>query len=1041
MIANCTRVIAFVLILLSYLIPGTVAGMESHAVPGADIGTHVVEIPLTGTIESTQPAAPPPPTETSLNIQANEAVYVDQENPDTNMNSGVNGAYLRVGTTPEFGGKYWTLLEFRCRWASQGGQLPDNAQIKRVQLKIYKASGAAGDVNLFPFYGSFDENTATWRNKPIVDDNAIGSASIPATNGWCLLNLSATWVHQRITLYHGQIGVVLRPNWTISAKSIAFHSDEHPSLKPVLVIYYQSSQESSTTPSPAQPSSPTPPSRDTTPCNLTYTVTPPNPRPGQQVTITATATDNEAMYYLVIMRGSTELTRRDAATGERELRVSYTETAQLPSLSYQIFADDLSPSASPVSRTVTVPVTGSGAAPTLTVNAEWLTVERVIPEEYRLINNDQQQVRITVAASDPDGIRDLHIFINGEDNHFTFTGQTSVVRQVLWTNNTPGLTRFYYYAQARDLEGRTTTSEVTSYRIAQPQDIRIMWHEAPTFQNFDLRSLGGDLSWDRMCQAFGDDECWHVESWGWRSSYADALWSYLVRDIAAEGLCFGFSTMVNELYARRIAASQLEPGTTGGAWQLSANNSYTREWIEARQAGQVSGEVAVPAAERCGLEGQELRGMDAQELLSLVEPRMSTTRLGVICILEGGSLLDWRNIEGHAVVPWMVRHMTDGTVRVYVYDPNRETGVHNAAADFNNFEQYPFVEIQGSNWSFLFGSEPRTVWDDVIFYVTYEEACGDMGQPITDPAVCPDSGRRLYLTDHDLPNAVDCIFAILGGSADAYFEDEQGNVTGIYKGRLRKEIPGSAFLAPLMGGSFADHEMYILPAGRKLSVHAVGTADGEYGLHLMVQNTLYGIRNKRIVTGVEDLLSFEPREKTLGYRLRIRPGVGDSNFLVMIAATFEGVVRALNRESIDREYMMENVAATENSDFAVFVEEGGDALIVESYGDDIQFDAVTRSTESADTLDPNRDHGYIPASVEEDITLERGRRAEISPDNWATGEQRGKLHTIKKRARGDGAGFPLIPVIIGVVVIAVVGSTLGILFGKGVLGKKATTRK
>jgi hypothetical protein len=240
-----------------------------------------------------------------------------------------------------------------------------------------------------------------------------------------------------------------------------------------------------------------------------------------------------------------------------------------------------------------------------------------------------------------------------------------------------------------------------------------------------------------------------------------------------------------------------------------------------------------------------------------------------------------------------------------------------------------------------------------------------------------------------------------------------------------------------MNGSFTEHEMYIIPRDKKLSIHTEGTGDGEYNLGLLGDGTFYSIRKKKILNGFEDLFFFEPWEGSLNNRFRVKPGVADDNFQVVIAAYFAGVVEALGEESIDREYGMEDVSATEDSDFSVYVEEGGGTFVVESYGDDITFDAVTRSTESANVVDPNTDPGYIPSSVQEDITVEEGRRAEITPENWATDEERGTLHTLDTRARGEGGGFPFIPVIIGVVVVAVVGAVIGVLFSKGILGKKA----
>lgn len=1008
--SNCVKVIFLLLLLSSVVLPGTTAALPASSEPQLDHSIQVVEIPLTYTLENTEPAAPPT-SEVSVEARCNKAVYVDEQNPTTNMNSGAQKAYLRVGIGPEFGGEMWTLLSFHPIKRAQGGPLPDDAEVTRAQIKLYKESGPSGVIRLWGPQEDFNESSVNWNTKPRLYNTLGGNMSAPSANGWCYGDLADFIISDALSGNHAA-RVVLRPTWTTINKSISFHSNEHPSLAPKLVIYYKvAAAQPGSTPAPAPPA---PSPSDTTPCTLSYTVNPTNPRPGQRITITARATDNQAMYYLAIMRGSTELARRDASAGQRELEVSYSETAQLPSMSYQIFADDLSPSASPVSRTVTVPVTGSGTAPTVTVTTTWLDVERVIPEKYRLIKNDGQRVQVTAEASDPDGIRDLHIFINGVDHPFTFGSHpTSVSRTVEWVNNQPAKTRFYYYAQARDREGQTTTAQGGDYQIAQPQDIKMIWSCAPSFHNFGLDGLGLDITWTRMRQIFSDAECWYAESWGWRDVSAENYWEDYVRGSAGGGLCYGFATLAIEIYNGRISPSSLE--MLLNTWQLGRNNSYTREWIEARQAGQYGEEVQIPWYNR-GTIG-------AQGTLHRAENDLERDKPGIVCISEGDS--------GHAVAAWMVRYMPDGTARIYVYDSNYVNGIHNANADINNFNHYPYIFIDGSDWSYQFNS--TSVWNDEINYSHYEEACGDMGESVTDPRLGPDAP---YLSDHDIPNSTDWYIAWVTPGADVYFEDEEGNITGMYKGHLRKEIPGSRAVIPLMGGAFTDHELYIVPKGKKLSIRAEGTVDGEYNLNLMGENTLYSIKKKKIRKGVEDLLGFEPWKGSLGYRLRIQPGVADDNFMLIVAASFDSLVEALGRESTDREYIMEDVSATEDSDFAVYVEEGGDTFVIDNYGDDIQFDAVTRSTESANTVDPNTDPGYIPSSVQEDITLEQGRRAEITPDSWATGEQKGKLHTLKKRAQGEGGGFPIIPVIIGVVVLAAVGAAVGILFGKGILGKK-----
>jgi hypothetical protein len=1003
---------------------------------------HVIEIPLTEVSVDfhsiTQSKGRPVPNDAAAahatEVRANKAVFIDEQNHASNMNTGTIQGYLRVGLGPEFGGRLWTLLSFSPITQLNKGPLPDDAVVTRAQIKLYKRSGQPGPIRVHRA-GWFDESSVNWDNRPSIDKAPIATLNTPASNGWCQCDIPVSIFNDPSVLPNA-CHFALLPTWSDIGRNIAFHSNESRDYFPRLVIYYQGKPPTSGT-TPAPP----PSTEDTTPCNITYTVMPPNPSPGQLVTITATANDDQQMYYLTIQKGSLELARQDATPGQTQLQVSHREEAQLPDMRYMIWADDAGP-ASPVNREVRIPVAGSGTAPTVTVTAEWLDMERVIPERYKLIKNDGQRVRIRATAEDPDGIRDLHIFINGIDYPFPEQSVqvyydtpeeqieyprgrlTSVLETVTWTNDQHAGTRFYYRAQARDWEGLTTTAQGEDYQIAQPQDIRLIWHEAPPFHNFSV----DEISWTRMCQIFGDGECWNVEEWGWRDAFTNLYWYALVRELAAGGCCWGISTLALELYNGRIAASALQPGITGGAWQLEKDNSYTREWIEARQGGQTGEEVVIPSYNR---DRRVFSGLHPQEVLGAVERHLESDDLCLISMCEGDI---WEGFAAHAVVPWMVRYMVQfGTVtgvRIYIYDCNRESGIHNPNADINNFDHYPYIEIDGDTWRYSINS--TLVWSDQIEYFTYEETCGDMGHVVSSPRL---GYEAPLLTDHDIPSAADVYWAWVTVGANVYFEDEEGNITGMYEGTLREEIPGSTAHITAMGGFFTDHEMYIVPRNKKLSIHVEGTDDGEYSFNLMGESTLYSITNKKIRKGVEDLFGFEPWQESLGYRFRVQPGVADDNFTVMVAAAFEGLIEALDEESIDREYIMEDVAATEESDFSIHVEEGGDTFVVESYSDDIQFDAITRSTESADYVDPNIDPGYIPSSVQEDVTVKQGRRAEITPETWASTEEKGKLHTLNKRAKGEGRGFPFIPVIIGVVIAAAIGIAATILIKKGIFKK------
>jgi len=228
----------------------------------------------------------------------------------------------------------------------------------------------------------------------------------------------------------------------------------------------------------------------------------------------------------------------------------------------------------------------------------------------------------------------------------------------------------------------------------------------------------------------------------------------------------------------------------------------------------------------------------------------------------------------------------------------------------------------------------------------------------------------------------------------------------------------------------------MLPIDKKLKFHVVGKGEGEYVLGMLGGGSVYSIKDKALSEGTEDTIAIEPSDEAVGHTMRIKPGKGDDAFTIGIGHMYEGIVEALDSDHIGREHLMEEVSATEESDFSCYVEEGGETFVVESYGDDIEFDLTVRSTESADYIDPEEELPYIPGSTEEDVTVERGRRMEATPEDWATTEDGGQLHTLGKRAKGEGGtGFPIIPVVIGVGAAAAVGATVAVLFKKGVLGK------
>jgi hypothetical protein len=988
---NHFKLVLSMVFLLFLITPGAASGMSAPVSSDSSLPA-ASEVAPVDTSFSPHPSSLDPDFGV-LYVVSTEAVYV-QRDEEENFNSGAQRSYLLVHPWREFEGETEALIRF------YPIELPGGAEITGVRVRLHQISGYVdGAIDMYALQAGFDEDTVTWSTKP-PRGAFQGTTELEAGSGPRYLDISTSLVESWIESPSTNHGIVLVYSG-LSQYGQAFSSDE-TSSPPTLIISYEGK--------PVPP--PPPPPEDTEPCEISYTVTPPSPTAGQEVTITATATDNEAMDYIELSSVGEVLAFARTETGETTLTVSATLVAQLPALQFSIRADDFGP-APPVRDDVLIP-TGTGTIPEVTIETDW-EIEEVIPERYRLIKEDGQTVTITVTATDPDGIDSLTIYVPGGPYGFAYEGETSVSETITWVNDDPSFTSFGCDASVIDREGNYGRAEGDEhFHINQPQDIEFMWYAAPGFHN----PSWPDLPWNRMRQAFGDGECYTWEKVGWVSAYAWAWYKAAFEDIAKDGECFGMSTTAIEIYHYRIWAHQLEYPLQ--AFELSYPNSYTKQWVESRQGGQLGEEVVKETIDQYvewwAEVGRHLRK------LGWIEEDLENDDPGVICICEGGS--------GHAIVPWMVRYMADGTMRVYVYDCNYASdvnpdGIHNPNADINNFAYYPYMEFDADGWSY--GMAGGGVWNDDLYYYSYRNACGDMDQ-LVSPALGEDAPK---LTDHDLPSLLDCLVAVFSGDADVYVEDEEGNITGIYKGEIRKEIPG-AVIIPMMGGSFTDHEMYALPIDEKLTIHAVGKGEGEYYLGLMGGHSLYALEEKSLSPGVEDRVIIEPFVGAVGHRLRMQPGKADDDFILRLAFMFEGRVKALDRDYIDREYIFEHFSALDESDFSVYVEEGGESAVVESYGDDIEFDVTMRSTESADYVDPEQELPYIPSSSEEDVSVERGRGVTATPDDWATTEERGEMHTLKKTVKEEGVGFPVVPVVIGLVAIAAI---VAVLVKKGVVGK------
>lgn len=272
-------------------------------------------------------------------VESTSSAYISERAPTENH---ANDRSLAVGTD-QYGKLRVSLIRFHPIMEADGGPLPDGAGIVGASIRLYKTNLSEGTVIACRLGIGFDEATVTWQNKPtykmiggaLMD---IASADIDADPGWYSIPIPAELVERWANSSETNYGVAIIPEWSEASNTIYFQSDDNTEFQPTLMINY------------------TLPPSDTTPCDLTYTVSPEDPTEGELMTITATATDNKALSYVAIMRGSTVLAREEAAgTEQRTLTISHTETAAAPSMSYTLVADDTA-SPPPVSRDITVNV-------------------------------------------------------------------------------------------------------------------------------------------------------------------------------------------------------------------------------------------------------------------------------------------------------------------------------------------------------------------------------------------------------------------------------------------------------------------------------------------------------------------------------------------------------------------------------------------------------------------------------------------------------------------------------------------------------------
>ncbi len=930
----------------------------------------------------------PPPEEHTTYISSSKSVFVSQFQPSTNFNTGSNRYYLDVGED-EFTYSFVSFVAFDL------SELPDDADIQSAEIGLYLANDPKNiPVKMFKTRESWGEDSVTWNTKPSYKDlsktqGLIDSVTVSSTGRtyWEATNTVKGWYNGSITNY----GVAFESTGTYFHR---FSSDETTYYKPLLTVIYMSSSGGGSGEPPEPP-------EDSEPCEISYTISPASPQSGDSVTLTATATDNIGLEYLIIKEGSIERCSEYAPDDETTtLTCVYTETLYAPGKTFIIEANDKGGSP-PQSITLPISVTGSGSAPEIELSIEYRD-QNAIPSFYRLLPSDNQTVNITATATDPDGIRYLTITVNSIPYDFSFDPAASpVTRTVHVVNDDPSLATFRYSAAATDLEGfyNSTTGDVIEIRTP------FQWYWGLNFSNWGC-DKNHTWSWSMMESIYGDSDIYLDKSKGWKKDWAWRLYDAKIRKGGRNGHCFGMCTLALELAhaPARITPIEIQDTATHVDALEKTNWNTTWRYYFARQSGQYSAEVS-PRVVAQYLDlyftdwvASGWTGMHPylDDLLDTIGNDLEDGDFGILSIREGSS--------GHAVVPWrIVPGDTDESItRLYIYDPNHKHVSYHHETDYSVFDHYPFIECNVNthiaDW-WMYQWNATSTWDDEIMYFTYEEAIGDVGQlnyiDSTD------------ITDHDIPGGISYLVAIGSGDSSYYAQDAQGRKTGIVDGVLVSEIPDAVPLVGLADTLPTDNLMLYLPEDTELTFYFdTPYENGNYTFSCKNHNSTYSLINKTIVKNTEETLRLIPRQTHGDYELGIS-GTGDENFSVKITKEYQDT----QGKPMAREYTVYKNSTNEHEEIRIRVSDDKKSLVItNTNNEDTMFNVEFRSTEALDTI------AYIPTSTGT-VTILKNQGSTVTPEKWDTTETQARITV----ATGENTpGFEMLSCVFVIMVLMVI---------------------
>lgn len=920
----------------------------------------------------------PPPEEYTTYIYSNSSVFVSEFEPTQNFNSGSRRYYLDVGED-EFTYGFVSFAKFDL------SALPEDADIQTGEISLYLANEPENiPVKMYRVRETWLEDSVTWNTKPSYKDitktqGLVDSITISSTGRhyWEATSLVEDWFDGSLSNY----GVAFESDGNYFHR---FSSDETTYYKPLLAVTYLSSGGGGSGDPPEEPP------EDSEPCEISYIISPESPQSGDSVTITATATDNIGLEYLIIKQGSIELCSTYATDNETTtLTCVHTETMFPPGKTLIIEANDKGGSP-PQSITLPISVEGSGTAPEIELSVEYRD-QNAIPSCYSLLPGDNQTINITATATDPDGINLLTISVNGIPHDFYLgSSDTTASRTVRVVNDNPDLDNFRYYAAATDMEGFYNSTPTESIEIGTP----FQWSWGLNFTNWGC-DKNHTWSWSMMESIYGDSEIYLDKSKGWKKDWAWRLYESKIKKGGRGGHCFGMCTLALELAhaPARITAHEIQDNATHIDALERENWNTTWRYYFARQSGQYSDEVTPRRVAQfldmyfTDWAASGWTGMHPylDDLMDTIIDDLEDGKFGVLSIREGS--------KGHAVIPWRIIPGEDSNdiVRMYIYDPNHAHVSYHHETDYSVFDHYPFIECnlnsRYAGW-WLYQWNSTSIWQDEICYFTYSEVIGDAGQLNYIDSV--------DITDHDIPPGISYLVAIGSGDSTYYAQDSSGKKTGIVKGELISEIPNSIPLIDLESSDEYDNIMLFLPENKEFTFYFNTTKEsGEYTFSLNNQNTTYSLINKTILKNKEEKITMKPEQKSGDYEFWLS-GVGDSKYSVKLTKEYKDE----QGKNTAREYTVNKNSTNGKEDVKIKVTEDKESVVVKNnFDEEVIFDIEFRSTESIEDID------YVPNSIGS-INLTKDFESTVTPSNWNTTEIQASITEVKQKSTDENVDTP-----------------------------------